>query len=71
MSDSEKDQVRIWLIKASVSIGMTCVLQIMAFVWFMAKLDSKVTDIDRDVMSLIPRVETLERDYWKRGGNGR
>lgn len=71
MSDAEREQVKAWLIKASVSIGMTCVLQIMAFVWFMAKLDSKVADIALDVHDMKPRIELLERDYWKRGGNGR
>jgi len=71
MSDAEKDQVKAWLIKASVSIAFTCLIQIMAWIWFMAKLDSKVLQIDNDVRLLVPRVETLERDYWKRGGGAR
>lgn len=70
MSDAEREQVKAWLIKASVSIGATCVLQIFAFIWFISKLDSKVAEIDQDVAQLMPRVEVLERDYWKRGGNG-
>ena len=68
MSDSEREQVKAWLIKASFSIGMTCVAQVFAFVWFVSKLDSKVAEIDADVRTLVPRVEILERDYWKRGG---
>ena len=70
MSDAECEQVKAWLIKASFSIGATCVLQIFAFIWFISKLDSKVAEIDQDVARLMPRVEILERDYWKRGGNG-
>ena len=70
MSDQEREQVKAWLIKASFSIGATCVLQIFAFIWFISKLDSKVAEIDQDVAQLMPRVEVLERDYWKRGGNG-
>ena len=70
MSDQEREQVKAWLIKASFSIGMTCVMQVFAFVWFISKLDSKVAEIDADVRALAPRVEVLERDYWKRGGNG-
>jgi hypothetical protein len=70
MSDSEREAVKAWLIKASFSIGATCLLQIFAFVWFVSKLDSKVAEIDQDVSKLLPRVEVLERDYWKRGGNG-
>lgn len=69
MSDAEREQVKAWLIKASFSIGATCVLQIFAFIWFISKLDSKVAEIDQDVAQLMPRVEVLERDYWKRGGN--
>ncbi len=69
MSDQEREQVKAWLIKASFSIGMTCVLQIFAFIWFISKLDSKVAEIDADVAQLMPRVEVLERDYWKRGGD--
>ena len=70
MSDAEREQVKAWLIKASFSIGATCVMQVFAFVWFISKLDSKVAEIDADVRALAPRVEILERDYWKRGGNG-
>ncbi len=69
MSDQEREQVKAWLIKASFSIGITCVLQIFAFIWFISKLDSKVAEIDADVAQLMPRVEVLERDYWKRGGD--
>jgi len=68
MSDAEKEQVKAWLFKASFSIGFTCALQIVAFVWFISKLDSRVTAIDEDITRLLPRVELLERDYWKRGG---
>jgi hypothetical protein len=69
MSDVEREAVKAWLIKASFSIGATCLLQIFAFIWFVSKLDSKVAEIDADVRTLVPRVELLERDYWKRGGN--
>ena len=70
MSDQEREQVKAWLIKASVCIVMTCVSHVFAFVWFIYKIDSKVAEIDADVRALAPRVEVLERDYWKRGGNG-
>jgi hypothetical protein len=69
MSDAEREQVKAWLIKATFSIVAACFMQVMAFVWFISKLDSKVAEIDADVRTLVPRVETLERDYWKRGGN--
>lgn len=70
MSDQEREQVKAWLIKASFSIGITCLMQIFAFLWFISKLDSKVAEIDVDVRDLAPRVDVLERDYWKRGGSG-
>jgi hypothetical protein len=68
MSDAEREQVKAWLIKASFSIAATCLLQVMAFIWFISKLDSRVAEIDADVAKLVPRVEVLERDFWKRGG---
>ena len=52
----ETQKARAWIFKS--------------FVWFVSKLDSKVAEIDADVSKLVPRVEVLERDYWKRGGNG-
>ena len=62
MSDEEKSAVKHWL--ASVSIVL--ILQIGALIWFLAKVDSRIANVE----GLSARVETLWEHYIRTGGNG-
>lgn len=64
MSETEREQLKHWLIKASVTIGATMLLQAIGLVWSAAKLDSRVTEIASDVEVMRPRVDEL----WYRFG---
>ena len=64
MSETEREQLKHWLIKASVTIGATMLLQAIGLVWSAAKLDSRVTEIAADVEVMRPRVDEL----WYRFG---
>lgn len=68
MSDSEREQLKAWLIKASVTIGATMLLQAIGLVWSAAKLDSRVTEIAADVEVMRPRVDEL---WYRFGQEGR
>lgn len=65
MSNQEREQLKAWLIKASVTIGTTMLLQAIGLVWSAAKLDSRVTEIASDVEIMRPRVDEL----WYRFGS--
>jgi hypothetical protein len=60
MSDAEKSAVKHWL--ASVSIVL--ILQIGALIWFLAKVDSRIANVE----GLSVRVETLWEHYLRTGG---
>lgn len=64
MSDAEREQLKHWLIKASVTVGVTMLLQAVGLVWSAAKLDSRVSELSADVEVMRPRVDEL----WYRFG---
>lgn len=68
MSDAEREQLKHWLIKASVTVGVTMLLQAIGLVWSAAKLDSRVTEIASDVEVMRPRVDEL---WYRFGQEGR
>lgn len=68
MSDQERDQLKHWLIKASVTIGVTMLLQFSGLIWSAAKLDSKVSDLSAEVSIIRPRVDELWYRYGSQEG---
>lgn len=68
MSDAEREQLKHWLIKASITIGATMMLQAIGLVWSAAKLDSKVTDLSIEVSIIRPRVDELWYKYGAQEG---
>lgn len=63
MSDSDRQAVKHWL--ASVSVVL--ILQIGALIWFLAKIDSRIANVE----GMSVRVETLWENYLRGGGNGK
>lgn len=63
MSDQEREQLKHWLVKASVTIGVTMLLQFSGLIWSAAKLDSKVSDLSAEVQIIRPRVDELWYKY--------
>lgn len=55
MSDSDRQAVKHWL--ASVSVVL--ILQIGALIWFLAKIDSRIANVE----GMSVRVETLWEHY--------
>jgi len=65
MSDNERRSVNI----ALASFAAVLLLQTVAVVWWAATLQANVTNQGEQLDALSPRVERLEADYWRRGGN--
>lgn len=61
MSDSDRQAVKHWL--ASVSVVL--ILQIGALIWFLAKIDSRIANVE----GMSVRVETLWEHYLRGGGD--
>lgn len=68
MSDQEREQLKHWLVKASVTIGVTMLLQFGGLIWSAAKLDSKVSDLSAEVQIIRPRVDELWYKYGSQEG---
>jgi ABC-type transporter Mla subunit MlaD len=66
MSDSERRSVNI----ALASFAVVLLVQTVAVVWWAATLQAEVSNQGEALDALSPRVERLEADYWRRGGNG-
>jgi ABC-type transporter Mla subunit MlaD len=65
MSDTERRSVNI----ALASFAAVLLVQTVAVVWWAATLQANVTNQGEQLDTLSPRVERLEADYWRRGGN--
>jgi hypothetical protein len=65
MSDNERRSVNI----ALASFAAVLLVQTVAVVWWAATLQANVTNQGEQLDTLSPRVERLEADYWRRGGN--
>lgn len=63
MSDADKSAVKHWL--ASVSVVL--ILQIGALIWFLAKVDSRIANVE----GMHDRVDTLWENYLRGGGNSK
>jgi len=65
MSDQERRSVNI----ALASFAVVLLVQTVAVVWWAATLQANVTNQGEQLDALSPRVERLEADYYRRGGN--
>lgn len=65
MSDSERSQV----FKSLAGFAVVLIAQTVAISWWAATLQANVANHDEQLDNLAPRVELLERDYYRRGGN--
>lgn len=63
MSDADKSAVKHWL--ASVSVVL--ILQIGALIWFLAKIDSRIANVE----GMGDRVDTLWENYLRSGGDSK
>jgi hypothetical protein len=64
MSDNERFAVY----KSLVAFGAVLIAQTIAVAWWAATLQANVTAHDEHLDSIMPRIEILERDYYRRGG---
>ena len=67
MSDSERSQVY----KSLAAFASVLIAQTVAISWWAATLQANVEHHSREIDSIQPRIERLEQDYYRRGGNGR
>jgi len=65
MSDNERRSVNI----ALASFAVVLLVQTVAVVWWAATLQANVTNQGEKLTALSPRVERLEADYFRRGGD--
>lgn len=65
MSDNERFAVY----KSLVAFGAVLIAQTIAVAWWAATLQANVTAHDEHLDNIVPRIELLERDYYRRGGN--
>jgi hypothetical protein len=66
MSDSERSQV----FKSLTVFASVLLAQTVAISWWAATLQANVAQHDEQLDNFTPRIERLEQDYYKRGGNG-
>ena len=66
MSDSERSQV----FKSLTVFASVLLAQTVAISWWAATLQANVSQHDEQLDNFAPRIERLEMDYYKRGGNG-
>jgi len=64
MSDSERTQVY----KSLAAFGAVLIAQTVAISWWAATLQANVSNHEERLDLLQPRVQLLEQDFWKRGG---
>jgi hypothetical protein len=62
------DQERFAVYKSLVAFGAVLIAQTMAVAWWAATLQANVRMHDEQLDALAPRLEMLERDYYRRGG---
>lgn len=67
MSDSERSQV----FKSLAVFASVLLAQTVAISWWAATLQANVANHEEQLDSYAPRIERLEQDYYRRGGNGR
>lgn len=65
MSDQERTQVY----KSLAAFGVVLIGQTVAISWWAATLQANVSHHGRELDGLAPRVERLEQDYYRRGGD--
>lgn len=65
MSEQERQNVN----RALLAFGSVLVSQTVAVTWWAATLQAQVTHNERQINDLSPRVEMLEADYFRRGGD--
>jgi hypothetical protein len=66
MSDQERRNVNISL----AAFAVVLIGQAVALSWWAATLQANVTNHEERLDILGPRIEVLEKDYYRRGGNG-
>lgn len=64
MSDSERSQVY----KSLAAFASVLIAQTVAISWWAATLQANVANHEERLDAIGPRVEVLERDYYRRGG---
>ena len=64
MSDSERSQVY----KSLAAFASVLIAQTVAISWWAATLQANVATHEERLDAIGPRVEILERDYYRRGG---
>jgi hypothetical protein len=62
------DQERFAVYKSLVAFGAVLIAQTMAVAWWAATLQANVRMHDEQLDAINPRLEMLERDYYRRGG---
>ena len=67
MSDAERKSVNL----ALASFALVLIAQTAAMSWWAATLQANVAQHDEQLDGMHPRIERLEQDYYRRGGNGR
>jgi hypothetical protein len=63
MSEAERKNVNV----ALASFGLVLIAQTAAMSWWAATLQANVNSHDERLDILVPRVERLEADYYRRG----
>lgn len=67
MSDGERTQVY----KSLAAFATVLIVQTVSVAWWAATLQANVANHERQLASISPRVELLERDYYRRGGENK
>lgn len=65
MSETERQNVN----RALLAFGSVLITQTVAVAWWAATLQANVANHEERLDAIGPRVEVLERDYYRRGGN--
>lgn len=65
MSDNERFAVY----KSLIAFGAVLITQTIAVAWWAATLQANVQAHDEKIDDFVPRIEMLERDYYRRGGS--
>lgn len=66
MSDSERSQVY----RSLAAFATVLIAQTVAISWWAATLQANVEHHAKEIGEIQPRIERLEQDYYRRGGNG-
>jgi len=65
------DRERFAVYKSLVAFGAVLITQTIAVAWWAATLQANVAMHDELIDDLQPRIEMLEQDFYRRGGNER